>query len=424
MVVTRSEERQTATRDNGRVEQPWIVTPDAEQALDVAHAAIDRDPLRLGALLERSLGLTPEHRASVLTQLALEERAAARWREPAADLRFTREGLEQATRPALASWRARRLASHGVRTIADLGCGLGLESRAFVAAGIAVRAVERDQVTASLAAHNCPEAVVRLGDVTDPETLAWATAGADAVFLDPARRDPAAPRTIEGRTGHRISAPASWSPPWPWILELAERIPRAVVKVAPGIDHGLIPTSTSAIWASVDGDLVEASIWFEGFDSPARRTALALRHGSDGTVHEHLIDDTMPVEEAVTPFGAHLIDAAPVITTSGLVTALAARLGATRIDPHIGFLTSDAPPEASPFHTAYRVLEVLPFDRRRVGAALAAVGCGTLTVMKRGVAADTEALRRVWLRGCSGGRALVVALSRIGDAQVAILAEA
>ncbi len=424
MVVTRSEEQQTATGDNVRVERPWIVSPEAGEALAIARAASERDPLRLATLLERTLGLGPDRRAAVLTQLALEERAASRWREPASALRFTREGLEQATRPVLAAWRARRLRSLGVRTVADLGCGLGLESRALAAEGIRVRAVELDPETAALAAHNCPAAEVRCGDAMDPDTLAWALDGADAVFLDPARRDPKAPRTIEGRSGHRVAEPEAWSPPWSWIVELASRMPRTVVKVAPGIDHGLIPASASAIWAAVDGDLVEASIWFDGLAAPARRSALALGTSVDGTPREDLLDDTMPVAEAVTAVGTHLIDVAPVVTRSGLVTSLAARLDATRIDPHIGFLTRDGAPAPSPFHTTYRVLAVMPFDSRRVGSALATMDCGALTVMKRGSAADSEALRRTWLRGCNGTRSIVVALTRIGDAPVAIVCEA
>ena len=406
------------------VEVPWIVTPEAASALAVARGATHRDALRLGALLERSLGLSADERAAVLTQLSLEERAASRWREPATDLRFTRDGLEQATRPALAAWRARRLAAFGVHAIADLGCGLGIESRAFTAAGIRVRAVELDGATAALAAHNCPTADIRCGDVLDHATLAWALEDADAVFLDPARRDPKAPRTIEGRSGHRIAEPEAWSPPWSWIVDLAARMPRTVVKVAPGIDHALIPAGASAIWAAVDGDLVEASIWFDGLATPATRTALALGTSADGTLREDLLDDTMPVENAVRAIGTHLIDVHPVVTRSHLVTTLAARLGANRIDPHIGFLTSDEAPSASPFHTTYRVLAVMPFDRRRVGAALATMDCGALTVMKRGSAADTEVLRRGWLRGCTGARSLVVALTRIGDAQTAILCEA
>ncbi len=407
--------------ENGRVEQPWILSSAAEAALAMARAATDRDPLRLGAALQRALGLDASQRAAVLTQLSLEDRATIRWHAPATDMRLTREGLEQATRPVLAEWRARQLADAGVRQAADLGCGLGLESRALARAGLRVRAVELDPDTAAFARHNSAglDVTIHVGDLTEPAMLAWALDGADAAFLDPARRDPTGPRTIDGRTGHRVLDPESWSPPWSWVRTLADRLPRTVVKVAPGIDHALVPSDASATWAAVDGDLVEASVWFRGFAGLPARRALALTH--DGSLD--LLTSDASVDETVTGVRDHLIDVAPVVTRSGLVTTLAARLDATRIDPHIGYLTRDGAPVPTPFHTTYRVLDVLPFDRRRVGSALAGLGCGALTVMKRGFAADTEALRRQWLRGCHGDRAMVVALTRIGDVPTAVVCE-
>ena len=33
------------------------------------------------------------------------------------------------------------------------------------------------------------------------------------------------------------------------------------MKVAPGLDHALIPPGAEAEWVSVDGDLVEAALW-------------------------------------------------------------------------------------------------------------------------------------------------------------------
>lgn len=408
------------------MEQPWIASPAAAEALAFAQRApggsTAPDPLRLGAELERRFGLAPEQRAAVLTQAELRRRAAARWGEPVDGLWFTRDGLEQATRPALARWRAQRLRGFGVRAIADLGCGLGMESRAMAGAGLQVTAIEIDADTAVLAACNLAGLGVQLhiGDITDERVLEAALAQADAVFLDPARRDPMAPRSVDGLTGHRVNDPSQWSPPWPWIERLAARLPRTVVKVAPGIDHALIPDGGSAVWAEVDGDLVEASLWFDGFAGQPQRSALSISAAGEA----RMLDSSQPTSERVTAVGAHLLDVAPVVTRSHLVTTLAASIDAARIDEHIGFLTTDAAPAPSPFHTAYRVLDVMPFDRKRVGAAIAAHGASSLTVMKRGLNVDTEQLRRQWLGRGKGGTALVVALTRIGDAATAIICAA
>jgi hypothetical protein len=400
------------------MEQPWIASAEAQEPLAYASAVGGVDALKLGADLQRRFGLTPEQRAQVLTQAELRARASRRWHIPVDDLLFTRDGLEQASRPAVAQWRARRLREFGAQAIADLGCGLGFESRALTDAGLRVKAVELDAHTAELARANLwgRDAEVVCGDVTDPEVLEPILAQVDAVFLDPARRDPQAPRTIDGLTGHRVSDPTDWSPSWPWIDTLAKRQPRTVVKVAPGIDHALIPDGGSAVWTAVDGDLVEASTWFPGFAADARRSALSIAMGSPA----HL-DSAQPVDDTIGAVGAYLLDVAPVVTRSGLVTTLAATAQAHRIDEHIAYLSMDAAPTPSPFYTIYSVLDVMNFDRKRIGAWLRNHNAGSLTVTKRGFAADTELLGTQWRKSCKGSRPIVIALTRIDDAPTAII---
>ena len=420
MLIVRPVRRQFARphRHNWPVQTPWIASPAATEALAHASAAATVDALRLGADLQRRFSLSPEQRAAVLTQVDLRARAGRRWGVPVADLLFTRDGLEQASRPAVAAWRARRLQAFGVGAIADLGCGLGFEARAFADAGIAVQAIELDAETAELARHNLAgrKVEVTTGDITDSTVLDPVLSSVDAVFLDPARRDPQAPRSVDGLSGHRLSDPADWSPSGPWISALAQRQPRTCVKVAPGIEHALIPTGGSAVWTAVDGDLVEASVWFPGFCGLPRRSAQSLSPGQ----RAHL-DSEQPVDETVATVGQYLLDVAPVVSRSGLVTTLAALTRSHRIDEHIAYLSVDAAPEPSPFYTTYRVLEVMAFDRKGIGAWLRRNDAGALTVTKRGFAADTEALGAQWRKHCNGSRAIVVALTRIGRAPTALI---
>ena len=113
-------------------------------------------------------------------------------------------------------------------------------------------AVDADPLTAAMAAANA--AALGLGDLLTVECADATTVdltGVDAVFCDPARR----------RGAGAIFDPAAYSPPWDFVVGLAERVGRTVVKVAPGIDHALIPAGAEAEWVSVDGDLVEAALW-------------------------------------------------------------------------------------------------------------------------------------------------------------------
>lgn len=389
----------------------WITTAAAAPAL--ASAAGGGAPLALAASLERRFGLTPDQRAAVLTQIDLRARAAARWGIDSSQLFFTRDGLEQASRPAVAAWRANRLAAAGVRTIADLGCGLGLEARAFAIAGLTVTAIERDPETAAYAAANLRglSANVVIGDVTD-----MSLPDVNALFVDPARRDPSAPRSVDGRSGQRIADPEDWSPPWSWVCGLPHR--RVVAKVAPGIAHALIPEHASATWVQCDGDLVEASVWFNELRNDARTSAVAISNTS--VVEELTSNDTE--HTTIGDIDAYIYDVHGVVTRSRLVTQLAARLDAHRIDERLGFLSSPST-VPTPFATPYRVVESMPFDGKRVISALQALGAGNITIVKRAFAADTDQLRKQWMKKLSGDREYTVVLTRIGENPRALICE-
>lgn len=389
----------------------WITSPAAVEPL--ALAAAGTGGLALAATLERRFGLTPEQRSAVLSQVELRSRAAERWGPSWVSRFYTRDGLEQASRPAVAAWRAEQLRSAGVQSVTDLGCGLGFESLAFAAAGLAVTAVELDADTAALAAANLRDtnAQVIVGDVTAmplPET--------DAYFIDPARRDPHAPRSVDGQSGHRFTNPDDWSPPWSWVCALDK--PRVVAKVAPGIPHERIPDQASITWMQCDGDLVEASVWFNELRADARATAIAI---AGNTIVEELTSND-PERTDIGHIDDVLYDINGAFTRAGLVTQLAAKLGAHRIDPRLGFLSSST---VTPTHAAraYTVHESLPFDSKGVVAALRNLDAGNVTILKRAFAADTDQLRAQWVKKLTGARDYVVVLTRIGEQPRAVICE-
>ena len=389
----------------------WITSADAQAPL--AFAASGGNALAISAALGNRFGLDPSQRADVLTQIELRDRAARRWGRSVDDLFLTRDGLEQASRPAVAAWRAARLRSAGVRSVADLGCGLGLESRAFAAAGLQVSAMELDPDIAAFAAANLRQfdARVIVGDVA-----AVPLPDCDAYFLDPARRDPNAPRSVDGISGQRVADPEDWSPPWSWVCALNKQ--RQVAKVAPGIAHALIPSNASATWMQCDGDLVEASVWFNELRGDARSTAVAI--ADDDVIGDITSNDGESLE--VSDIGAYVYDVHGVVTRAGLVSQLAARINARRIDERLGFLTSEHA-VVTPFATAYRVVDSMAFESKRVVAALRALDAGNVTIVKRAFAADTERLRNQWLKKLSGSVHVTVILTRIGDQPTAVIAQ-
>ncbi|MEH1054416.1 methyltransferase domain-containing protein [Micromonospora sp. CPCC 206171] len=379
-------------------------TPEGSAALAAAAELAGGDPLTSAAAL-RTAGVPAGLAAAALTQAELRRRAVAKFGPEAVGMFFTRAGLEQATRRPVADRRAARLRAAGVRTLADLGCGLGADALAAARAGIRVYGVEADPVTAAMAAANAEAAglaeefTVEYGDAT-----AFDVTRVDGVFCDPARR--------RAGTGRRIFDPNAYSPPWDFVVRLAERVPYTVVKVAPGIDHALIPAGAEAEWVSVDGDLVEAALWC-GLLAEVPRRATVLR----GDV-AHRLTGSGAAEAAVGPTRRFLYDPDPAVVRAHLVAELADTLDATIADPSIAYLYADTP-TATPFARCLEVTDVLPFSLKRLRALLRERRVGRVEILKRGSALEPEKLRRD-LR-LAGDAAASLVLTRVAGAPTVLV---
>ncbi|MGY1708076.1 class I SAM-dependent methyltransferase [Geodermatophilus sp. SYSU D00758] len=386
-------------------------TPAGERA--TARAA---DLLAGGA--EVLAGLT-RLRAEVGTELAgpawelarLRARARPVFGADADVLLLTADTLEQAGRPALAARRAARLLADGTDPAADLGCASGTDAIALARAGAAVVAVDRDPVARELTAANAgalglaDRVTVVDADVVDLVAAAdgGTVAGCRAAVLDPARR----------AGGRRRLDPDRWSPPWPTVIALLDRVPRAVVKVAPGLDHARVPEGVEAEWVSAGGSIAEALLWGRGVSTAWRRASLV--HG-DAVLE--LTADEDPGSAPTGPVGAWLHEPDPAVIRSGLVALVAAELGATLVDPTIAYLTSGAPADL-PWVSSYRVDAVLPFHLKRLRALLRSRGVGRVVVKKRGSAIEPEQLARQ-LRGPGDGSATVV-VTRVAGRPTALV---
>jgi hypothetical protein len=110
----------------------------------------------------------------------------------------------------------------------------------------------------------------------------------------------------------------------------------------------------------------------------------------------------------------------PAVIRSGLVSLVAADLGATLIDPTIAYLSSDAA-AGSPWVSSYRVDEVLPFNLKKLKALLRARGVGRVVVKKRGSPIEPETLARQ-LRG-PGSASAVVVVTRVAGAPTVLVCD-
>lgn len=385
-----------------------LLSPEGWALLSALPPYDEKRAMVLGDQL-RKRGVDPALAAAALTQSRLRARARAKFDDFADGMLFTQAGLEQATRLSVGARHAQRYAAAGVTRVADVTCGIGGDAMAFAALGLPVVACDLDELTAAVATVNLrhfPDAEVRHCDGLALDLVAE---GVDGVFADPARR------TSSGRRRHD---PAAYDPPLDQVLALRDAVPALGVKVGPAIAHGEVPADAEAQWVSVDGEVVEAGLWFGPLapEGPGR-TALVLRDGAATTLRAP--DDGVPRPDA-GPVGAYLYEPDGAVIRAGLVGLVAEQVQGRLVDPTIAYVTSQTL-TPSPVARAYRVTDVLPFAVKRLRAALRERGVGRVTIKKRGTAVAPEQLRKqLDLRGDAEA---TVVLTRVQGAQTAILAE-
>jgi SAM-dependent methyltransferase len=378
-----------------------LLTPEGHALLDEVRGTEPAQELAVATRLRRDH--PAELVSAALGQARLRQRAAAKFgAEDAERMYFTPNGVEQSTRTTVATHRARRLRSLGVRSVADLCSGIGGDAIALARAGIRVLAVDRDPLTVAVARANA-EALglaelieAREADVTEVDTQAY-----DAVFVDPARR---------GGRG-RIFDPEAYSPPLSWAIATALKAPLAALKIAPGIPHEAVPAEAEAEWISDAGDVKEAVLWFGTEPGLVRATLLPGPRELRGR--------GLP-DPAVREVGRYLYEPDGAVIRAHLVAEVAEEVGGGLVDETIAYITADEL-RPTPYASAYEITDRLPFNVKKLKALLRERGVGVLTVKKRGSAVEPEELRKKALPKSHGPHSATVFLTRVAGAPTMLL---
>jgi hypothetical protein len=375
------------------------------EALAAAMAEDDPDGLAAASRLRAAYG--PDLAAAALHQASLRRRAQTKFGDAAAAMFFTRDGLEQATRPVVAAHHAERLRAAGASRVVDLGCGIGADALAFADAGLEVVAVERDPGTAAVAAANlgergrvvCADAEEVAADLLTPGT---------AAFCDPARR------TSSGR----LWRTADFTPSWDLVSRLLAGDRVAGVKLGPALPHTLVPATAEAEWVTSGSDTVEVGLWAGPGARPDLDVALLLPGGRLEVPRPLPGQPATPLP--VGPVGRYLYEPDGAVIRARGVTLLGHRLGAHLLDAEIAYLTTDTA-GATPFATGFEVLEVLPTGLKALRRWVRQHDVGTLEIKKRGVDVDPAVLRRRLAPRGSASATLV--LSRTPTGAVALVVQ-
>jgi hypothetical protein len=370
----------------------------------------------------RDAGYAPELVAAALLQTQLRARARDKFGTFADGMLFTPDGLEQATRFPVAARHAARYLRAEVRLVHDLGCGIGADAMAFAGLDLAVRAVDADAVTATVAGVNLrhwPAAQVIHGRAEDVALPTGEDGTHTGVWVDPARRL-GGPADAHGRS-RRAHSLNRISPTWAQVQGYAARVPATGAKLAPAFPHAARPEGAEAQWVSWRGDVVECAVWWGPLVETVGRTATVLRPGSDAvTLTESDAEGAAPPVGSLGAFGGYLYEPDRAVIRAGLTGALARLVGGAELDDGVGYVSAAAPLDV-PWAHRYSVVEAMPWNVKAVRGWLRSRGIGRLTIKKRGVSLEPEAVRRQ-LR-LSGSSEATVVLTRVAGQTVAVMVD-
>ena len=371
----------------------------------------------------RGAGFDVDLVAAALTQSRLRAKGAQKFGDFAAGMLFTADGLEQATRLEVAARHAGRFREAGLHQVFDLGCGIGADAMAIAGLDLKVSAIDADEVTSILAGVNLrhwPGASASFGTVEESLLPSGEGARHTGAWLDPARRIPGV-ADARGRTRRLFSLDAI-SPSWSTVQSIARSLPATGAKLSPSFPHSAIPAGAEAQWTSFAGEVLECAIWWGPLVNSPGRSALVI--GSDGqswTVRETDADPVggaAPVALSLGEVGAWLYEPDRAVIRAGLTGALTSLVDGLELDTGVGYVTSDRCVDVG-YARRFAVTESMPLNVKALRAWLRDRDVGRVTIKKRGVALDADALRRQ-LR-LSGSVELTLVLTRLAGHQVCLV---
>lgn len=366
------------------------------------------DDLPLHTAITRLRGKVTSERAHwIYEQVALRRLATAKFTQ-AHRMFFTAQALEQATDEWIAAYKAARFHSALVgRTIlsvdplvtdtivrptyADLCCGIGGDLMQLAKQGQAI-GVDRDPIAAHFASANSGADVQR-ADVADFDVT-----GVAAWHIDPDRRP----------AGRRTTSLEYCQPDLASIEHFLARNANVAIKLAPATkvpDHW--SDACELEWISRDRECRQLVAWHGALaKSPGQRRATVVARDR-GVALRTVVgapNQCAPIADAPSRY---VFDIDSAVLAAHLKGALAAELELKALSSGPTYLTGPQP-LADAALSCFEVMDVVPFDKRKLAQYLRKLAVGTLEIKKRGVELNPDVLRRqLKLRGDNAATLLV-----------------
>lgn len=356
-------------------------------------------------LMARLRKIYPAQQAgAALTQARLRLKAAEKFGDAASRLFLTDDALQQASHPAVRTYRASQLCDAG--HVFDICCGIGADSLAFSSAGCAVTGIDIDPVRIAIAQHNARALQLDNTHFVVADARTFRPDRESTCFYDPARRD---------KTGKRLFDVEQYIPPLSLIKTW--QAGQIVVKLSPGVDLDQVDEYAGCIeFISVNGDLKEAVLWLGG-EHPVTRKATLI---TGGIIQHRQASETVP-STPITPPQGWLVEPDPALIRAGLVQDIAADCNGTLLDDTIAYFTTETRPYSTWVRT-WQIWDWMPFNLKNLRAYLRERHIGNITVKKRGSPITPETLtKQLKLKG--DGSCVVVLTRHAGQPITIICAD-
>ena len=307
---------------------------------------------------------------AITEQLDLRQRARKKFSR-ADKMLFTRVGLEQASSETVSNHHAKRYKPFHL--VADLCCGIGSDGIA-IAKNNSVIAIDYDEIKLKIArwnarANSCDHSMSFVcADVND-----WIPP-VDAIFIDPDRR----------LNDKKIVSLHKMQPPITVLPELKKITPHIGIKISAAYHSLEIPPDCEIEAISLNGQCIEAVLWFGDLKSAPRRATILPANVT-------LAKSNQLFKISIQPPGNYLFDPDPAVSRVHLVNQLVSQLNGYKLDADNSlFCAGDN--VATPFADKYQVLNHFPYQFSQLKSWLKENNVGKIHIIKRNITLDSEQL--------------------------------
>ncbi len=396
----------------------WLIGPDAAKWLDRLSAMATTGASTLQLVERLRTDLTSARAHLLVEQLELRNCAAAKF--SAADaMFFTRQALEQATDEWIAAYKAGRFPMD--QLVADLCCGIGGDLICLASRG-EVLGIDRDPVMALLAHGNLRVLRTRAGEcrakVVTSDVGSFDLARVAAWHIDPDRRP----------SGRRTTRVELHEPGPEQIRQMLDACPHGAIKLAPAATFEEPWWHEAELeWISRGRQCRQLVAWFGRLaqhSGKRRATVVCAADPNAGATSQFGVVATFIGEPNVecpiaSRVGRFVFEPDAAVLAAKLEGALAASENLAALAGGIAYFTADELSNHGAL-ACFEVLEVMPYQIKRLRAWLAARGIGRLEIKKRGVPLEPEQVRRELQTGGDGESTIM--LARIAGRITAVVA--